>query len=361
MWFVVISLFTVSALASRTNERFSQWMKDFHIRFENEEHRQHVFSNWIANDEYIMTRNAENRTYTLGHNLLSGLNAEEYRAYLGFDKNMNMNNNNNNNDRKEKFDEVKCLYGCIKTYDASHKLDTISCVKSCFNEETTSIKETVNWVEMGAVTSVKDQGQCGSCWSFSTTGALEGAYFIKYGTLESFSEQELVDCDNFSGGGRDHGCNGGLMDNAFTWIKKNGGLCTEQDYPYTSGTTKSGGQCDKTCDIVEGSQITGFMDVPKNSDDAMMQALSKQPVSIAIQADQRDFQLYESGIFTGDCGTSLDHGVLVVGYGEDYYLVKNSWSSSWGDNGYIKLGKGDEYNDGAGQCGMLMQGSYPVL
>ena len=363
MWFVVISLFTVSALASRTNERFSQWMKDFHIRFENEEHRQHVFSNWIANDEYIMTRNAENRTYTLGHNLLSGLNAEEYHAYLGFDKNMNMNNNNNNNnnkDRKEKFDEVKCLYSCIKTYDASHKLDTIPCVKSCFNEDVT-VKETVNWVEMGAVTPVKDQGQCGSCWSFSTTGALEGAYFIKYGTLESFSEQELVDCDNFSGGGRDHGCNGGLMDNAFTWIKKNGGLCTEQDYPYTSGTTKSGGQCDKTCDIVEGSQITGFMDVPKNSDDAMIQALSKQPVSIAIQADQRDFQLYESGIFTGDCGTSLDHGVLAVGYGEDYYLVKNSWSSSWGDNGYIKLGKGDEYNDGAGQCGLLMQGSYPVL
>lgn len=359
MWFVVISLFTVSALASKTNERFSQWMEDFHIRFDNEEHLQHVFSNWIANDEYIMERNAENRSYTLGHNILSGLNADEYRAYLGFDKNRNYKNDRN--DRKEKFDEVKCLYGCIKAYDALHKRDTVSCVKNCFNEETTSIKETVNWVESGAVTPVKDQGQCGSCWSFSTSGALEGAYYIKYGTLISFSEQELVDCDNFAGGGRDHGCNGGLMDNAFTWIQKHGGLCTEQDYPYTSGTTKTSGECNPSCDMVDGSQITGFVDVPQNSDDAMMQALSKQPVSIAIQADQRDFQLYKSGIFTGDCGTNLDHGVLAVGYGEDYYLVKNSWSSSWGDGGYIKLGKGSEYNHGAGQCGMLMQGSYPEL
>lgn len=325
MWFVIFSLFAASALASSTNERFSQWIKEFHIHFDNEEHQQHVFSNWMANDKYIVEQNAENRTYTLGHNILSGLNVEEYRAYLGL--HIDFENNKIRN-RKEKIDEVK---------------------------------ESVNWVEKGAVTPVKDQGQCGSCWSFSTTGALEGAYFIKYGTLKSFSEQELVDCDNFSGGGRDHGCNGGLMDNAFMWIEKNGGLCSEKDYPYTSGTSKSSGSCDKTCDIVDGSQITGFVDVPKNSDDAMMQALSKQPVSIAIQADQRDFQLYKSGIFTGTCGTKLDHGVLAVGYEKDYYLVKNSWSSSWGDGGYIKLGKGSEYNNGAGQCGMLMQGSYPEL
>ena len=357
MWFVIFSLFAASAPASSTNERFSQWIKEFHIHFDNEEHQEHVFSNWMANDKYIVEQNAENRTYTLGHNILSGLNIEEYRAYLG----LHMDLENKIRNKKEKIDEVKCLYGCVKSYDASNKLNTVLCVKDCFNEETTFVNESVNWVEKGAVTPVKDQGQCGSCWSFSTTGALEGAYFIKYGTLKSFSEQELVDCDNFSGGGRDHGCNGGLMDNAFTWIEKNGGLCSEKDYPYTSGTSKSSGPCDKTCDIVDGSQITGFVDVPKNSDDAMMQALSKQPVSIAIQADQRDFQLYKSGIFTGTCGTKLDHGVLAVGYEKDYYLVKNSWSSSWGDGGYIKLGKGSEYNNGAGQCGMLMQGSYPEL
>jgi C1A family cysteine protease len=93
----------------------------------------------------------------------------------------------------------------------------------------------------------------------------------------------------------------------------------------------------------------------------MMQAVYKQPVSIAIEADQREFQLYKSGIFTGACGNKLDHGVLLVGYGPDYYLVKNSWGLSWGDGGYIKLGLGPEFNNGDGQCGMLLQGSYPKL
>ena len=96
-----------------------------------------------------------------------------------------------------------------------------------------------------------------------------------------------------------------------------------------------------------------------------MKAITLQPVSIAIQADQKDFQLYKSGVFTGGCGTSLDHGVLVVGYGSmdgnDFYMVKNSWGTTWGDNGYIYLGRGSEYNNGSGQCGMLMQGSYPIL
>ena len=175
----------------------------------------------------------------------------------------------------------------------------------------------------------------------------------------------MVSCDNFQNGGKDHGCNGGLMDNAFNWISKNGGLCTEAEYPYTSGDTRNAGTCETTCSIVTDSDIKSYVDVKPNSDDAMMSALNQQPVSIAIQADQKDFQLYKSGVFTGSCGTQLDHGVLVVGYGtsegEDYYLVKNSWGTTWGDKGYIKLGRGDEYNNGHGQCGMLMQGSYPVL
>ena len=195
--------------------------------------------------------------------------------------------------------------------------------------------------------------------------ALEGAYAIKNGHLVSFSEQQLVDCDNLSNGGRDHGCNGGLMDNAFAWIGKNNGLCTETDYPYVSGTTMTAGTCKKTCANVAGSDIRSFVDVKPNSDSAMMDALSKQPVSVAIEADQRDFQLYSSGVFSGSCGTNLDHGVLVVGYGNmngaDYYKVKNSWSSTWGDEGYIYLARGTQYNGGAGQCGVLMQASYPVL
>jgi C1A family cysteine protease len=154
------------------------------------------------------------------------------------------------------------------------------------------------------------------------------------------------------------------MDNAFKWIENNNGLCIETDYPYVSGNGVVP-TCVTTCDEVKGSGIVKFYDVKPSDDNAMMTAISKQPVSIAIEADQREFQLYKSGVFTGTCGTNLDHGVLVVGYGSmdgnDYYLVKNSWSQSWGDDGYIKLGRGSSYNNGNGQCGILLQGSYPVL
>jgi C1A family cysteine protease len=225
--------------------------------------------------------------------------------------------------------------------------------------------DSVNWVEAGAVTQVKDQGQCGSCWSFSTSGALEGAYFVKNGKLVSFSEQQLVDCDNLRNGGRDQGCNGGLMDNAFSWITKNGGLCLEADYPYFSGDTQNSGTCQKTCTVYSGSSVVKYVDVAPSDDAQMMAALSQQPVAIAIEADQREFQLYKSGVFSGTCGTTLDHGVLAVGYGSengsDYYLVKNSWGDSWGSSGYIKLARGKTLNGGDGQCGMLLSASYPVV
>ena len=327
-----ICLFAVLTTFSNAHNHFDEWLHKFSIHVNDDSHREHLFQNWFSNDKYIQEVNGHNLTYTLGHNHFSGMNSVEFSGFLNknnhFVEHMNTDN----------------IFARIVDY---------------------SVPDSVNWVEKGAVTPVKDQGQCGSCWSFSTTGALEGAYFITYGELLSFSEQQLVSCDSLRNGGRDHGCNGGLMDNAFQWIEKNDGLCLESDYPYTSGTTMQAGTCDTSCSVVSQSDVQTYTDVKPNSDDDMMAALSQQPVSIAIQADQKDFQLYSSGVFTGDCGTSLDHGVLAVGYGSesggDYYIVKNSWSDTWGDGGYIELGRGIQYNNGAGQCGMLMQASFPTV
>ena len=313
---------------------FEKWAVDF--KYEIDDNYVELFEKWVSNHKFIEETNAKNLTYSLGHNQFSAMDQNDFRAYLGY-------NSIEQNEEKFYFENSQ-LYGLRG-----------------------SLPEYVNWVERGRVTPVKDQGKCGSCWSFSTTGALEGAYFNKYGNLESFSEQQLVSCDNFKNTqnrGHDHGCSGGLMDNAFQWIEGNSGLCSENDYPYVSGEGVAPA-CSTACQVIKGSKIVEFVDVKPSDDVAMMTAISKQPVSIAIEADQREFQLYKSGVFTGVCGTKLDHGVLVVGYGSldgnDYYLVKNSWAESWGDGGYIKLGRGPNYNNGDGQCGILLQGSYPVL
>lgn len=371
MRFFQVCMITISMVALNVNaslvERFEKWVSEFKQEFTGNEHHDMVMSKWIENDKYIEEINAKNLTYKLGHNQFSGMNSEDFSKYLGY-SNLFAERGININKFKNKLEKTECLYGCVKHHKDAGTLKTIECVTNCFDSEsydTVALPDSVDWVTAGAVTPVKNQGQCGSCWSFSTTGALEGAFYIKTGTLDSFSEQQLVDCDNRKNGGKDMGCNGGLMDNAFTWIKKNGGLCTESDYPYTSGTTKTSGACVTTCAIVKESDIVGFVDVSPNSDNAMMTALAKQPVSIAIEADQKNFQLYKSGVFTDSCGTNLDHGVLVVGYGSmsgvDYYRVKNSWGETWGDGGYIYMGRGSQYNSGKGQCGMLMQASYPQL
>jgi cathepsin L len=218
----------------------------------------------------------------------------------------------------------------------------------------------VDWRVKGAVTSVKDQGQCGSCWSFSSTGAVEGAWAISKGTLVDLSEQELVDCATGLSYGS-HGCNGGQMEGAFKFVIENG-QCSNSEYPYTSGTTKTGGTC-KKCSAV--AQMNTCYDVKPNDQISLKGAVAQQPVAVAISADTKLFQSYSSGVITSSsCYTSLDHGVLVVGYGtengQDYWLVKNSWSSTWGENGYVKIARSSSNND-PGICGIAMDPSFPSV
>ena len=220
----------------------------------------------------------------------------------------------------------------------------------------TALPASVNWTEAGAVTPVKNQEQCGSCWAFSSTGSIESAWFLKNGSLPSLSEQELVDCSTAEG---NQGCNGGLMDYAFEYVIKKG-LTTEADYPYTA----TGPNACKATGKEVAATLSGYKDVPVNSEVALETAIVQQPVSVAVEADQSVFQFYSGGVMDSACGTQLDHGVLAVGYGtlggKDYYLVKNSWGSAWGDNGYILLGRGAKFNP-SGQCGIQMAASYPIV
>ena len=198
------------------------------------------------------------------------------------------------------------------------------------------------------MTDVKDQGQCGSCWSFSTTGALEGRYFLKTGKLHTLSEQELVDCDH-----SDNGCNGGLMDNAFVYAGTQG-LASEAAYGYEAEVGSC--QADSRDRDLPAHAVKGYSDVPRGDENALKAAVATGPVSVAIQADQGAFQFYSTGVMTGRCGHSLDHGVLAVGYGtdgSDYWKIKNSWGAGWGEDGYIRIERG------TGKCGIADMASYP--
>ena len=214
--------------------------------------------------------------------------------------------------------------------------------------------ESLDWRERGVITDVKNQGKCGSCWSFSATGSMEAIHAIKTGTLLNISEQNLMDCSNSYG---NRGCHGGSMDNAFKYVIDNG-ICSEKSYPYTGVE----GECMVCNPIIN---ISDYKDIIPNNEEILKLIVHLQPVSVAIQANLRSFQLYSSGIYSDpSCGNNLDHGVLIVGYGSDvynkmdYWIVKNSWGPNWGENGYIRIQRNIDQESGL--CGIAMQPSIPV-
>jgi len=302
---------------------FSNFQERFSKRYANIQELESRFQIFRTNLHNIITHNLDYRqNFTMGINQFTDLTPQEFKdTYVG-----------------ELHTEVG-LYGC-----------------KSFSSNAVSAPVAIDWRSKGAVTSVKDQGQCGSCWTFSATGAIEGAWAISKGQLVDLAEQQLVDCATGLSYGS-HGCSGGQMDGAFKYVIENG-QCSLSSYPYTA----KDGTCTK-CSAV--AHISSCSDVKPNDQVSLKGAVALQPVSIAIEADTRYFQSYSGGILTSSsCGTQLDHGVLIVGYGEEngqkFWLVKNSWSTTWGDKGYVKIARSESTND-AGICGIAMQPSFPGL
>ncbi|XP_035579559.1 cathepsin L1-like isoform X1 [Zalophus californianus] len=227
------------------------------------------------------------------------------------------------------------------------------------------IPSSVDWREKGYVTPVKDQGQCQSCWAFSATGALEGQMFRKTGKLVSLSEQNLVDCSRSQG---NEGCRGGLMDYAFQYVKDNGGLDSEESYPYLARNESCKYRPEKSA-----ANVTTFWHVLNKEDGLMTTVATVGPVSAAVDSSLDSFQFYKKALnftFPGiyydpNCSSeSLNHGVLVVGYGfegaesdnKKYWIVKNSWGTNWGTQGYMLLAK-----DRDNHCGIATMASFPVV
>lgn len=306
-------------------ERHEEWMARYGRGYKDaseKEKRYNIFKENVARIEAF--NKANDKPYKLGVNAFADLTNEEFKA------------------TRNRFKGHMCSQ---LTKTASFKYENI-----------TAVPASMDWTKKGAVTPIKDQGQCGCCWAFSAIAAVEGIHEIATGKLVSLSEQELVDCDTK---GEDEGCNGGLMDDAFKFIIQNHGIASETTYPYQGVD----GKCSASKENSHAAKITGYEDVPANSEAALLKAVANQPVSVAIDASGFDFQFYSSGVFTGPCGTELDHGVTAVGYGASsdgtkYWLVKNSWGTAWGQEGYIMMQRDIAAKEGL--CGIAMEASYPT-
>jgi hypothetical protein len=335
---IILGLFfiKVNGISDETLDKFNEWIKKYNISVNNFS-LSRILDNWIRNDNYINYINAQNLTYKLDHNIYSGYSLYNMNDFKGYNK---------------EYDVIT-----IKNYLIGLRgtLDYIELFPNKF------YPKTIDWRDNDVVTNIKTQGACSSSWAFSAISSLESAYAIKNRKLLTFSEQYLIDCDNILKNGYDRGCDGGTVKNVYKWLRDKRLFLVEDYEDLIKTKTKS---CNKTCNIINNTEVLKYVIIKPNSEDAMLTALSIQPVSVAIDASTRDFYLYSSGVFTASCGTNLNHAVNIVGYASnnygDYYIIRNSWGTSWGDNGYMYLPRGN-YNDGAGQCGVLMEGIYPIL
>lgn len=315
--FLFFFVLCAHALPSRqeVETAFATWRGEFRVEFNTIPEYIHRFRVFEQNHARIWVHNTfDNHTFTLGHNQFSHLTTDEFLGGFGV------------------------------APPASSKQNSAPLLG-----QPQASPDSIDWVVQGGVTPVKDQGQCGSCWSFSATGALEGAYFAKSGILVSLSEQQLVDCDSSSSG-----CGGGLMDNAFRYVQHHP-LATEAEYPYKGVQ----GVCHASSTDTPTLLVHGKVDLPQGDEHALAAALATQPVSVAIQANEFAFQFYKAGVLTAACGKQLDHGVLLVGYGVDagvaYWKIKNSWGPKWGESGYIRIERGSN------KCGVAESASFPLL
>ncbi|PIN14681.1 Cysteine proteinase Cathepsin F [Handroanthus impetiginosus] len=302
---------------------FESWIDKHGKKYKDLEEKLHRFEIFKDNLKHIDERNKVISNYWLGLNEFADMSHDEFKKmYLGLKTDQLPK-------RNESPEEFK-----YRDFE--------------------NLPKSVDWRKKGAVTRVKNQGSCGSCWAFSTVAAVEGINQIVTGNLTELSEQELIDCDTTY----NNGCNGGLMDYAFAFIVSNGGLHKEDDYPYLMEE----GTCEETRDESEVVTIDGYHDVPANNEQSLLKALANQPLSVAIEASGRDFQFYSGGVFDGHCGTELDHGVTAVGYGSskgiDYIIVKNSWGPKWGEKGYIRMRRNAGKPEG--MCGLYKMASFPT-